>query len=351
MRLPPDVPQQRLRAHRIDAKRAPGVRVAQSRERPRGGRARALRKSRRSCHQALLDPRTPGARSVAGVRHHACDCSARRLAPVPDPHQRLRRAGRLRARMTTPPPAPSRLLPLVGAFNFRDLGGYPTGDGMVTRWGQVFRSDTLNALSHDDLDVLRQLGLRTIVDLRTSNETVRDGRGPLESEPIDYVHLSVLPEEGGETVAAPAPAAAGGNIGDRYLWYLEAGSDALIAALRLVATPAAHPLVFHCTAGKDRTGVLSALLLDCLGVDRATIIDDYMQTEAVLHLILDRLRQHPVYGPQMAESPAPRFGLDASTMAHFLDGVDQRYGGAAGWAKSAGMTEGEIERLRTLLLA
>src|SRR3989442_15520992 len=172
--------------------------------------------------------------------------------------------------MTPTPDSPSRLLPLVGAFNFRDLGGYATADGRRIRWGQVFRSDTLDNLSDDDLEVLRLLGLRTVVDLRTRNEAERDGRGPLGSEPVHYVHLSVLPEEGGESVAAPDTEAAG--IGARYLWYLEAGAAALAAALQLVADSAGHPLVFHCTAGKDRTGVLSALVLGCLGVDRATII-------------------------------------------------------------------------------
>ena len=85
--------------------------------------------------------------------------------------------------MTPTPPSPTRLLPLVGAFNFRDLGGYATVDGRHTRWGRVYRSDTLTALSSEDLEILRELGLRTVVDLRTKNETERDGRGLLEAEP------------------------------------------------------------------------------------------------------------------------------------------------------------------------
>src|SRR4051794_25951988 len=140
-------------------------------------------------------------------------------------------------------PTPSRLLPLVGAFNFRDLGGYPVGDGRQTQWGRVFRSDTLDALSNADLDVLRSLGLRTVVDLRTSAEATRDGRGVLQSEPIHYVNLSVLPEEGGESTAAPAGDAS--SIGARYLWYLDAGRQALVSALELVADSDGHPLVFH----------------------------------------------------------------------------------------------------------
>jgi protein tyrosine/serine phosphatase len=252
--------------------------------------------------------------------------------------------------MTPTPPSPTRLLPLVGAFNFRDLGGYATVEGRHTRWGRVYRSDTLTALSSEDLEILRELGLRTVVDLRTKNEAERDGRGLLETEPVHYVHLSVLPEEGGESIAAPPPE--GSSVGARYLWYLDAGSHALSAALRLVADPSTHPLVFHCTAGKDRTGVLSALVLDCLGVERATIVDDYMHTAAVLHLILDRLRQHPVYGTHLAAAagqPA-RFGVEAETMNDFLDGVDERYGGAAGWARSQGISDDVLDQLRAILL-
>ena len=70
-----------------------------------------------------------------------------------------------------------RILDLVGAYNFRDLGGYPTTDGRRTRWGRVFRSDTLQELTDTDINVLRQLGLATIVDLRTPTEVERDGRG------------------------------------------------------------------------------------------------------------------------------------------------------------------------------
>jgi protein tyrosine/serine phosphatase len=250
--------------------------------------------------------------------------------------------------MMTTPNVPSRLLPLVGAFNFRDLGGYPTTDGRRTRWGRVFRSDTLNALSAEDLQVLRQLGLRTVVDLRTTNEAERDGRGMLVSEPIEYVHLSVLPEEGGDSVGAPDTD--GSTIGARYLWYLQAGEAALSAALRIVANGSGHPVVFHCTAGKDRTGVLSALILGCLGVDRVTIVDDYMQTAAVLHLIIDRLRNHPVYGEVLQTASPARFGVEAATMHEFLDGLDQRYGGAAGWATAVGIEPRVLDQLRAALL-
>src|SRR5580698_10156035 len=94
--------------------------------------------------------------------------------------------------------SPVRLLPLVGAYNFRDLGGYPTLDGRTTRWGRLYRSDTLQELTREDLARLRGIGLVSVIDLRTPNEVERTGRGVLGSEPIRYVNLSILPVAGGE---------------------------------------------------------------------------------------------------------------------------------------------------------
>jgi hypothetical protein len=243
------------------------------------------------------------------------------------------------------PPA-GRVLPLAGAFNFRDLGGYPTGDGRMTRWGVAFRSDALHELTRDDLVVLRDLGLRTVVDLRTGAELERHGRGLLIDEPVRHVHLSVLPAESGESAAAPPPIH--DDLAARYLWYLEVGSTALAAALRLLARREAQPLVFHCAAGKDRTGVLSALALSCLGVGRADIVDDYVQTAARLELILERLRGHAVSADEIRADP--RVTIDAGTMERFLDGVERRYGGAVGWARSAGIDPPTLEALKACLL-
>ncbi len=114
-----------------------------------------------------------------------------------------------------------RLLPLVGAGNFRDLGGYPTTDGGMTRWGQLFRSDTLHELTEADLEVLREVGLASVIDLRTATELGRSGRGLLGEEMVAYLHASVLQEEGGESVAIPAPS--DDDPAERYLWYLEVG--------------------------------------------------------------------------------------------------------------------------------
>jgi protein-tyrosine phosphatase len=252
--------------------------------------------------------------------------------------------------------ARERLIPLTGAFNFRDLGGYPARDGRRTRWGRLFRSDTLHELTVADVEVLRSLGLATVIDLRTSRELDHTGRGPLGSEPIVYRHLSVIPEgdlsvvREGEGEAVGAPARPGEELGERYLWYLDTGRSALVDALMLVTEPANLPLVFHCAAGKDRTGVLAALVLDIVGVDPEVIVDDYLITAGRMELILGRYLDDPAVVARMAEVPRNRFGVEAQSMEQFLGGLHDRFGGGRRWALASGAAPDSLDRMEDLLL-
>jgi protein tyrosine/serine phosphatase len=241
-----------------------------------------------------------------------------------------------------------RLVPLTGAFNFRDLGGYPAGGGQVTKRARLFRSDGLHQLTDADMDILRSIGLSTIIDLRTPGEVEHTGRGLLGHEAIGYHHLAVVQWSGGEAVGAPAPA--GDDLAERYLWYLDTGRAALVTALGLVAESTNHPLVFHCTAGKDRTGVLAALVLDILGVEREAIVADYVITADRLELIVDRIRNDPAYSAGMSKVPASRFTVEAATMERFLDGLYANFGGAGAWAVGAGVSPDDLDRMRTDLL-
>ncbi len=257
----------------------------------------------------------------------------------------------------------ARLIPLQGSFNFRDLGGYPGRDGRPTRWGRLFRADALHELTSDDVDRLQGLGLRTVVDLRTERELARTGRGPLEPEDVAYHHLAVVKEgvQDGirgdrtpdgvaerESVAAPAPA--GDDLAERYLWYLDVGRHSLVGALTLLGGDEHYPLVFHCAAGKDRTGVLAALVLEIVGVDRDVIVADYVITAERLRFILDRWLAEPEFAERMAKVPASRLSVEASTMEGFLDHLQVRHGGARAWALSAGVPAEALDRMIDLLL-
>jgi hypothetical protein len=204
-------------------------------------------------------------------------------------------------------------------------------------------------LTEGDLDVLRQLDLAAVIDLRTTAEAERSGRGLLAEEPIRFLHASVLQEEGGESAGGPTL----DQLGERYVWYLDVGRQALVAALTVVADPQSYPLVFHCTAGKDRTGVLAALVLDIVGVRPEVIVEDYMLTATRIDLIRARLRSDPVYGAQIAQidqSSAPSPTMQSGPMEHFLTEMQQRYGGAREWALAAGVTQESLSSMATLLV-
>jgi hypothetical protein len=246
--------------------------------------------------------------------------------------------------------APPRLVPLVGSFNFRDLGGYPGLDGRLTRWGRLFRSDALHELTDADVARLRAMGLRTVVDLRTERELHSSGRGPLGQEPVSFHHLAVVQEgvrgtvtADAEALAAPAPP--GDDLAERYLWYLDVGRGSLVEALTLLGDSDRYPLVFHCAAGKDRTGVLAALVLELVGVDREVIVADYVITAERLRFIMDRWRADPQFAERMAKVPASRFSVEAPTMEGFLDGLAGRHGGARSWALEAGVPPEVLDRL------
>jgi len=228
----------------------------------------------------------------------------------------------------------SRLLPLVGASNFRDLGGYPTIDGGFTRWGKLFRSDTLHELTEDDVAILRDIGLKSIVDLRTSTEVELSGRGPLGTE-----------------AARGLPAPIDESLANRYLWYLDVGREALAHALTVLGDASNYPLVFHCAAGKDRTGVLAALVLDIVGVERQAIVEDYVLTASRLEAILARLLRNQSEGGLGYEIPASALTIEAATMEGFLDGVDQRHGGARQWALASGVPYDTVEALSSVLVS
>src|SRR5262245_20170167 len=163
-------------------------------------------------------------------------------------------------------------------FNFRDLGGHATAEGRTVQYGRLYRSDSLHRISTEEGRQLAALGVRTVLDLRRPKEIARDGRVPddlgLAYHNIYPVHREWNPALYDE-VAGPHR-----YLADRYLDMVEEGREGLGEALRLIAEPDRSPLVMHCLAGKDRTGVLAALTLSLLGVADTDIAIEYALSEA-----------------------------------------------------------------------
>jgi protein-tyrosine phosphatase len=239
----------------------------------------------------------------------------------------------------------SRLVPLEGCFNFRDLGGYPTRDGRRVRWGQLFRSDALHFMTEADAHRVRhEIGIRAVVDLRSAYEVEADGLGPLPAEPVVHHHVPLLGnEETREPVDAPW------DLGERYFQVLRSASRRIREALSVLAR-SREPAVFHCAAGKDRTGVVAAVVLGVLGVDEAHIAEDYAFTSRGLGRILARLGQSESYRTIIAELPAEGHRAEARTMATLLGRVRSHYGSMQEYALHAGVEAECIARLELRLL-
>jgi protein-tyrosine phosphatase len=229
------------------------------------------------------------------------------------------------------------------------LGGYATADGHSTRWRTLYRSGALHDLTPDDEREVRALGVRTVIDLRTPSEIARTGRGPLSDGQISFVNASVT-RDGSELEARSEPPPDHDPLADRYLGYLEEGGSAFVQALQLMAVPHSYPIVFSCFLGKDRSGVLAALVLGCLGVTTPAIVEDYAASESSMSPLVERLRHDPVYRDTIERTPPNLLSANPQTMRTFLADLERRHGGARNWARHAGLTDHDIDALRRCLL-
>ncbi|ETK32308.1 tyrosine-protein phosphatase [Microbispora sp. ATCC PTA-5024] len=258
-----------------------------------------------------------------------------------------------------------RWIDLEGAVNVRDLGGLPTTDGGTTRYGRILRADNLQGLTEGDLSrLVGDLKLRNVVDLRSDTEVRLEGPGPLTRLPeIEIHHLSLFAEGGrftdveADTIDDRAlpwqderseDEAAELRVTGYYYGYLRDRPDSVVAALRVLADGDGLAVV-HCAAGKDRTGVVSALALAVAGATREAIIDDYVATGERLEGILARLRASDTYRTDLDSKPADSHLPRAEYMAQFLTTLEDRFGGPFGWLETQGWTEEDTEALRARL--
>jgi len=251
----------------------------------------------------------------------------------------------------TPAEAGPRQVLFEALFNVRDLGGYPTTDGRVTRWRTLYRADGLNRIVGPDLERLAELGLHTVLDLRTHGELEERGRFPIESIPVAYHHLPVL-RETWEHWDVDADVDAVAFLAERYREMLDDGAPALAEALTILADAVAYPAVFHCAAGKDRTGVLAAVILGLLGVDDDTVADDYGLSHLAMDTLVDWVRTNfPENLDAMTDQPAAFLAAPPRAMHELLGWVQAEHGSMEGYASSIGVGADVVSGLRANLLA
>jgi protein tyrosine/serine phosphatase len=245
---------------------------------------------------------------------------------------------------------PERVLAGDGWRLVGDLGGLPTDDGGETRFGRVVRSDSVAELSEAGWRALVDYGIATILDLRFAEEHLADPPRPF---PVEVVHLSLFGErdEAYWRELDRRAEAAGDHTASALLVYrdtLERNGAELAAAIRVVAEAAPGGVVVHCVGGKDRTALVSALLLRLAGVPVAAIADDYASSGEHLAPRHDRW-----FAEARDEAERERFRRIAATpaaaMASLLEEVDRRHGSAAGYLRAAGADDATLERARARL--
>jgi len=236
---------------------------------------------------------------------------------------------------------------LLQAYNFRDLGGFPAAGG-VTRFGRVWRTDLLGMLPDADIEAVKAAGIKTVIDLRSADELERVPPSFADMEGIDYINIALLGDaplsdaldecvrtadsfEASLTVLYKTMA---DRVPHRFVQVFEALAKGLLKG----------GVAFYCTAGKDRTGMIAALLLLALGVSRSDVVANYRTTAAYLR---------PKIAHLTSDSPLrPRSLMrsDPETIEAFLDHLDEKYGGPVSFLKTAGLSENTLAALRAALV-
>ena len=238
-----------------------------------------------------------------------------------------------------------RTLAFGSNYNFRDVGGYRGRDGRTVRWRELFRADSLHRLAGEDWEAFAALGIRTVIDLRRTFEVEQHGRVP-EAEGLAYVN-PVLEHVDWNDVPHPPEMVHERWLADRYLNFTEDGRVGLAAALSVIADPAAAPVVVHCMAGKDRTGVVCALALSLLGVSDDDIATDYALTEVSMASLTAYLREH---NPAAIEGNDHLFDSPREAMLLFLADLRDRHGSVQSFVREIGISGEQVIAMRGHLL-
>ena len=235
--------------------------------------------------------------------------------------------------------------PFEGCFNFRDIGGYPTTNGCRVRWGRYFRAGRQDRMTAEDLEKVKELGIATQIDLRKPDEVREQGRGPLEGMGATYYNIAVIPEGGTDQLSRVVGDT--GISGKRYLAYLEFGPESWIRMFEIFEQASSQPIVLHCTAGKDRTGVSTAFLLSVLGVDRTLIEADYILTNRDVARQIDFVENTIGLPEGMNRDSLMRVaGVPEDAIGDFLDGLEERWGSPVDYLRSIGISDTTMEAVR-----
>lgn len=245
---------------------------------------------------------------------------------------------------THPQPTP-KLLPLQGAYNVRDVGGYHTKDGRFLKTRTLIRADSLHSLTSADQQYLLDYGIKSIIDLRRDGEIHDDPSVFVNSTAVLYQNLPL--HNGWDTIMENNKP---DSLGYLYTSVLDNAQETVGKVITAVASPDAFPTIVHCQVGKDRTGIVLGLLLGLAGVPHETIIKDYTYSYNFLLPIVDeyRVKIHQQGGDlslfdMLIQSPP-------EAMSQMLTHLDEKYGGIRPYLRHIGLSEEQLDLIKSQLV-
>ncbi|MBR2717230.1 MAG: tyrosine-protein phosphatase [Oscillospiraceae bacterium] len=244
-----------------------------------------------------------------------------------------------------------RRLPLEGLRNARDLGGYPIPGGGVTRFGRFIRCEVPRRLTETDLALLRELGVTASIDFRGDMELEHYPSALRDVPWCEYIHIPTFNEQ----VAFPRDyrperVFAFVRWGDKYTEMLRFSGNWVRSVLETMASRKGA-VMYNCTTGKDRTGIISALLLGLAGVDDRDIIADYCVSQVYLREVYLELAETLPGERETGETVLtdPFFRTEPENMEAMLDYIHANFGSVADYVRSVGVDDGTVETLRSRL--
>ncbi len=235
----------------------------------------------------------------------------------------------------------SRHIPLDGAYNVRDIGGYTTDDGRETRWKTFLRADSLGTLAPEAQQALLDYGVRTIIDLRHDHEITQEPNVFADSEHVRYVNIPLLSSGSSKPEDMPR------DLVTIYKHILDNTQEQVLRVLTTMLEEEAFPVLVHCTAGKDRTGVITALMLDLVNVPDVAIAEDYALTGQYLAPKLEKIRQGAAALGHDMSAFEPLLLSEPAAMIETLRHLDEIYGGAAAYLHTIGLRDEQIAYLQS----
>ena len=236
----------------------------------------------------------------------------------------------------------SQPLPLTGAYNVRDLGGYPVQEGKTTKYKSFLRADSLANLTGDDRKYLYDYGVRLVIDLRAEAETQRNPDA-VDRQVMEYMNIPLLDNVQSSFLQGKMPS----DMSEMYIRLVEDSKTTLAAIFRKLAGAEGCAL-YHCTAGKDRTGIVTMLLLKLAGVDDKSIIDDYSVTEKYMQPVF--LEQQKMIQSAGIEVPDFVFQSKSSFMQKLMQYMYRHYETAEDYLLQAGLSAHTVEQLKGKLV-